>query len=82
MTFDKCPTCGAEVTVVGKTTLHYEPVYNSENWNLLVRAKLAADDEVKSLKKVLQMIYDKSSQWEIEYEQIEEMARIALGIKK
>jgi len=23
---DRCPTCGAAVKVVGKTTLHYEPV--------------------------------------------------------
>ncbi len=51
--FDKCPTCGAEVTVVGKTTQHYEPVYNSESWNLLVKAKLAADDEVKKLRESL-----------------------------
>lgn len=56
MTFDKCPTCGSEVTVVGKTTQHYEPVYNSENWNLLVRAKLAVDGEVRKLRAAMEFI--------------------------
>jgi hypothetical protein len=41
-----CETCGAEVTVVGHTTKHYEPVFTREKVDGLLRAlEFYADEE-------------------------------------
>ena len=38
----KCPTCGAQVRVVGKTTMHYEPIDHTPE--LIQRIKFKARD--------------------------------------
>lgn len=70
---ENCPTCGADVEIVGGTTQRYEPVYTREkylsvlrerdSYRLHVHQKIGLRDELAELLGVMHLRYDPDEQF-------------------
>jgi len=59
----KCPTCGAEVKVVGDVTCHYEPLYNKKTLESLQSDLDKCNARIKELEKEVDRLKRDLSIW-------------------